>query len=281
MYALIISLVPQLVSAASLWPFLFCSILVLAFLLRTLEAKTKKLSSLEKGSRLWAAALALGSTALLFVGSGHAADLNGYLNRGLSSTWLMLVIVVALGAEHFGRFSKVVGVIAVMLFSANVVWFALKIEENTAASQLRSKIVSEIVSNSRSFPDGSSLVVDAPCLLPRARFDTEVFCSSWDLKGALELKGLDLKDVQPLWDPTFMPNFQTGENQNSFFLIRFDDSGELMSVHEQIESDAPANPYKRKPGGKDFKTLDCLSIFTDSPTRKSNPDILTCLVNPL
>ncbi len=281
LYALAVSLLPQLLSAAIAQPMLLAMALIGGFICTWLMLLPGEPRQSKGHSKLVASSVALLSTSFLFVGSGHAADLNGYLNRGLSSTWILLVIFVALALEQLTIFPIGAGVIALLLASANFLWFNQKIEENTAAGLLRDHIVEEIVSSRSLIPPNASILVDVPCILPGGKFDTDVFCSSWDLKGALEIHGLRIERVLTLWDVSFKSNFQELPEHSPVYLMQFNDSGRLQQSFEIRKTDTLTNPFGRTLGGREFDTLDCLTLVRDVHPSESWRRILKCIVNPI
>lgn len=138
------------------------------------------------------------SNGALFLLSGRYSLVDGYQNRGLMSSWILFSLIVARLLVK-GRFW--VPLFIVVFAAVNFSLFTEKLIESAQAGDARQRVITEIV-KSRELAKNSlpTIVLSLPCVFPNADFRNEIFCTSWDARGALAHNGLDLPTVLVLGD---------------------------------------------------------------------------------
>lgn len=169
------------------------------------------------------------SSGSLFLFSGRYSLIEGYQNRGLTSSWILfsLMIVSLLNSRRLWVSSLVI-----LLTSVNYILFVDKIEEAIQASDAGISVVNQILNQEILLNQGAqTIIVDLQCLLPGGRFRSEIFCTSWDLRGALLSKGLQFSNVWVSEDalPTFLKDLDSKE---SVQVVTFDKDFELVKVEK-------------------------------------------------
>lgn len=139
------------------------------------------------------ATIGLLSCGALYVASGSAAELFGYGNRGLTSAWVYFSLLLALAASSL---PNILRFIVAIICASNFVWFASTVVEDVKASQLRLTIAHQLIEIEKitNVSDSTEvskdvLLVEVPCRLPFSRSQVEIFCTGWDLKGAVNILG--------------------------------------------------------------------------------------------
>lgn len=146
------------------------------------------------------------SSGSLFLLSGRYSLIDGYQNRGLTSSWILFSLLLI---SFLNQRKNLIMILILFVVSVNYVLFVGKIGDSVQAGEVRKTVVAQIL-DKESLVNGSSstIILDLPCLLPTYSFRTEIFCTSWDARGALVNKGLGFENV-----------FVTGDTEDS--LSRF------------------------------------------------------------
>ena len=133
------------------------------------------------------------SSGLLFLFSGRYSSIEGYENRGLTSSWILFSIILVSALSYRKNW---LSFMLILVVATNYLLFLGKIDDSVRASDARRNVIGEIQAQ-RAFirPATSTLILDAPCILPGSRSRTEVFCTAWDARGALEHQGLKFESV--------------------------------------------------------------------------------------
>ena len=285
-YTLLVSIPSNLVRIALEYP--LALILTAAFLFAVFSMVRKNQSLLEATEAnqrkiIFAGVCTLLLAVLMMSFSGQAADHTGYINRGMSLIWLPLALL--LGPLFAGKKPATLA-IASLLVASNSVWFSERVMESNTASDLRLEVVRELSRDStlkgRNGLDGGTLVVDVPCALPGSESGVEIFCTSWDLRGALELEGIRFAKVQPLWDPGFSQNSMTRELQEDTSVVTLDDSGNIIRPGPHT-SWPRGNPFNRVQGSREFLGQDCVNLFSSlifGQNKSNAPELSACLYDP-
>ncbi len=171
--------------------------------------------------------IGLVSSSSLFLLSGRYSLIEGYQNRGLTSSWILfsLLLVTLL------KYRKIwISLLIIFLMSVNYVLFVDKISDAVQASDARRFVVEQII-DQNSLVNGSSttIIVDIPCLLPDGSSRSEVFCTFWDLRGALLNKGLVFSNVFVTEEA--LPIFLNDLEAKAFIqVVTFNEAFELVGV---------------------------------------------------
>lgn len=170
------------------------------------------------------------SSGFLFLLSGRYSLIEGYQNRGLTSSWILFSIILVWSLSY--RKSWLL-VLVTLVVAANYVLFVGKVAEGVQAGEARREVIAEIF-DQESLVNGSSstIILDFPCLLPGGNFRSEVFCTSWDARGALLSKGLGFKNVFVTGDsedplPIFLNDLGAEELVQ---FVKFDQNFEIVQV---------------------------------------------------
>jgi hypothetical protein len=228
---------------------------------------------------LLAAFISLLAGGIIFSMSGHAADHTGYINRGMSLLWLPLALL--LGAIFASR-RPIVLALAALLVASNSVWFFERVLESNSASDLRLKVVKQLIDSPPSNAVGKTVYVDVPCTLPGSKSGIEIFCTSWDLYGALDLGGLGFSGVITVWDPSFGDVALTMNLEEQATVLSFDDLGNLSRLGGQPPW-PNGNPFGRSPGDREYFAQDCLDLYEAlmlNQQKSKGPDLGACLIDP-
>jgi hypothetical protein len=79
--------------------------------------------------------------------------------------------------------------------------------------------------------DGSvSLILDIPCFNKDSKFWTDVFCTSWDARGALRANDMNYKTVNIVNHRRFFDLKDLISQDSELFLVSFDDDFRLTKV---------------------------------------------------
>ncbi len=170
------------------------------------------------------------SSGFLFLLSGRYSLIEGYQNRGLTSSWILFSIILV----WLLRYRKLwLLVLVTLIVAVNYVLFVGKVTEAVTAGEARREVVAEII-DQESLVNGSSstIILDVPCLLPGGNFRSEVFCTSWDARGALLNKGFGFENVFVTGDsedplPVFLNNLSAEE---LIHLVKFNLNFEIVRV---------------------------------------------------
>lgn len=281
-YGLLVSLPGQLVRVVMSRVFEFVALSVFLCLgLRFLPGLQDEKASDRNPTLIGSIVISLLACAGLFLVSGAGADLTGYVNRGLTSTWFVMIFAL-LFLTFFALKEKLIGMLLIVCISAaNFLWFVEKVYESNAASALRSQIVEKIVENADLLDQNQVLVADVPCLLPNSQSDIDIFCTEWDLKGALKLQGVEVKSVLPRWDWKFEELAATNlkESESGVYLA-FSDQGYLLQVQDLRYGEKIPSLAGRGYGGKEFLARNCLENFVSRGTSQTQPPWTQCIINP-
>jgi len=133
------------------------------------------------------------SSGFLFLLSGRYSLIEGYQNRGLTSSWILFSVILVRSLSHR---KKWLSCLIILIIAVNYVLFLGKIEDSVLASDARRTVLAEIRAQEDLISSGTTtLILDVPCLLPEAKVRTEVFCTAWDARGALAREGLKFENV--------------------------------------------------------------------------------------
>lgn len=142
----------------------------------------------RKTSLLYIALLALLSASFLFILSGTDAVVGGYLNRGMTSTWILLALVIAILSDlYWGCITRL---FVLALIVSNISSFMLQRENYAYSWILQNEIARSVVRTLReaNVPLRKiTLLGHVPWRVPSGHNDEEVFQNSWDFSGALWL----------------------------------------------------------------------------------------------
>lgn len=198
------------------------------------------------------------SNGALFLFSGRFSQITGYGNRGQTSSWIIfsILIVILLGSKKNIKFYFL------LFFSAaNYLLFWDKSVESSSASQLRTKIISQlVVSPMVGYERPSTLILKLPCILPNSKFRTEIFCTAWDARGALKFNGLEIANVFLVSDPDFPRYFQKINPEDKLIIIDFTSNFQIVKIQKidlKIAADALA-PYSAKWLEQDSQIEECI-----------------------
>lgn len=223
------------------------------------------------------------SSSSLFLFSGRYSLIEGYENRGLTSSWILfsLMLVALLSSRKFW-----VSLLVVLVTSVNYILFVDKMGEALKASDLGKSVVGQIL-NQKTLVNRvpQTIIVDIPCLLPNSSFQSEVFCTSWDLRGALLNKGLQIPNVWVTEDAllTFLIDLDPRE---SIQVITFNKEFELVRV-EPITTELQDNLIRKielRSQKSKSKIEDCkykLSQLVKLQISGSPSEYLRCARHPL
>jgi hypothetical protein len=172
--------------------------------------------------------LAFLSNSVFFLLSDRYALINGYQNRGLSTSWILISIL----AVTFFRKDRYWLAIFILIFvSVNTVLFAVKVQDAVSAGNIRLQIISSIAESTRmvqvTYPN---IIIDTPCNLPNSNFRTEIFCTSWDAKGALANVGLNYENVLVTGDPDFAYYLSKLPSTDKSVIFRFGTNFEVLKA---------------------------------------------------
>lgn len=139
---------------------------------------------------------------VLYILSGYHATSDGYLNRGLSTAWIVLVVLAAhmLNPLPYKRMLLIVPCLLALVLFQDRIGDAISVsnERNEIADSIALSI-SEIDSTSLHNAKQPTLILaDVPCTSWDSRNKLTVFCTSWDLSSELALRGKPGIDVLPL-----------------------------------------------------------------------------------
>ncbi len=181
--------------------------------------------------------LGLFANSLLFFFSAAPSKLNGYENRGMTSAWILLSLLIASRFTWRRTFHTTV----LLVFAAtNFVFFALKIHEAARATKDRQHVLSQIADSGIIKSDGVvSLILDIPCFVDGSKFRTNVFCTAWDANGALSAQSMKFNSVYVVEDFGFFGLETPVFDDSELFVVAFDKDFDLTGI-EQIEA------YKQK-----------------------------------
>jgi len=132
------------------------------------------------------AVLALLSASFLFMLSGASAHVGGYANRGMTSTWILLALVVAIVSEIYWR--RVFSLFVLTLIVLNACSFMLQRENYANSWTLQNEIARSLVKTFREAKvplEKATVLAHVPPHVPSSYNNEEVFLNSWDLSGAL------------------------------------------------------------------------------------------------
>jgi hypothetical protein len=188
--------------------------------------------------------IGLGSNGGLFLLSGRYASVDGYQNRGLTSTWIIFALILS---SLLVKWRSWITVFVVILAATNFVLFAEKIVESSLAGDARQKVIEEIL-RSQELTEGATdgLVLDLPCFLPKANFRNEIFCTAWDARGALAHNDLRVLKVLVLANSSRTEMKELDVDQR-IFLVSFDTEFKISRI-ESVTRESKLNLIQRAEG---------------------------------
>ena len=228
-YTTLVSLPANLVSTMfSYFPIVFAVFGVYYAVLRLTTLGATNENQGETWNKSIILLLGLLANFFLFFFSAAASMLNGYENRGMTSTWILLSLFLA------SRFTpkKVLNSTILLLFaSTNFVFFNQKIIEASQATRNRESVISQLSDFRMIKADGeSSLILDIPCFDKDSKFVTVVFCTSWDAQGALRANGMKFRSVNIVNDSGFFNHNDPSSQISELFLVSFDADFHLIKA---------------------------------------------------
>lgn len=170
--------------------------------------------------------LALLSSSVLFLVSGSFAQTFGYLNRGMSSVWVLISLLLAIG---FGSQKSLISILAICVAFANYFMFWDVVLEAGKATEARSQVVSQISNKLDTFENfPHTLILDVPCFTKNSKFKTVVFCTAWDARGALLKNEVEFDHVEILQDGGFIGNFRSLPVEEEVLVLSFNKEFKLI-----------------------------------------------------
>lgn len=169
--------------------------------------------------------IALFSNSAFFILSSNYSEINSYQNRGMTCSWIIISVIIV---KVFTRSSIFSLVVLTSLIFANVFLFADKLLVNSQATTFRMRIVEAVTSKSNEIQSDSVLIIDSHCVVPGNNFRIEVFCTSWDAKGALRSNGVVINQVLVTEDPGFLSLFNLLPMDSMLLYARFDSNFQLL-----------------------------------------------------
>jgi hypothetical protein len=177
----------------------------------------------------------IASSSLLFFIAGAYSQINGYQNRGMSGTWVLISLLIATRYELSGKVGKI---LIILVVSTNFLVFSGKVFESIEASKAREKVVTQVSDYLTASGDTAPVVfLDMPCITPADEYKTEVFCTSWDALGALRARGISLSNVSPIGDPAFVGNWESSDIPDGSLNFKFDKEFILKDVSRAMPDD--------------------------------------------
>jgi hypothetical protein len=202
----------------------FLSLVCLLLMWRT--QRRKSLSLEKKHWTPYLVLLAL-SPSVLYIFSGYHATSNGYLNRGLSTAWIVNVVLIAHlihSSPHKRTLLILPCILALLLFQA-------RINDAVHVSNERDQIANSVNAgisdiNSAALYDKKRpalILADVPCTAWNSRNKLTIFCTSWDLSSELALRGHSNINVLPLGArlqfPAYAERISTSGEQISIWYL--------------------------------------------------------------
>lgn len=189
------------------------------------------------------------SPSVLYIFSGYHATSNGYLNRGLSTAWIVNVVLIAhlIQSAPYKRTLLVLPcILALLLFQG-------RINDAIHVSKQRALIANSVISGISDI-DSSSLynkrqpaiiLADVPCTAWDSRNRLTIYCTSWDLSSELALRGFSNLDVLPLGARLQFPEYleRIYTSNNIWYLSNKD--GASVNKATQITSQEAINVLQR------------------------------------
>ncbi len=170
--------------------------------------------------------LAVLCSSVLFLVSGSFAQIFGYLNRGMSSVWVLISLLCAIG---FGSQRSLISILAICVAFANYFMFWDVVLEAGKATEARNQVVSQISNKLDSLENiPHTLILDVPCFTENSKFKTVVFCTAWDARGALLNKKVEFDHVEILQDGGFIANFRSLPVQEEVLVLLFNEEFKLI-----------------------------------------------------
>ena len=170
------------------------------------------------------------SSGLLFLLSGRYSLIDGYQNRGLTSSWILFSLLLI---SFLNQRKNLIMILILFVVSVNYVLFVGKIGDSVQAGEVRKTVVTQILDKELLVNGSSStIILDLPCLLPTYSFRTEIFCASWDARGALVNKGLGFDDVFVTGDTedSLSRFLSVSRAQSDVQVVKFNDVFEIVRI---------------------------------------------------
>jgi hypothetical protein len=279
--SLLFSIPLQLIGSFFSQPIIFVVVLLGSlFLHRTFNVQ--KMSKRELND-IFLLVIALLSNAVFFMLSSNYSEINSYQNRGLTCTWLLISVILVKVLTNSGAVSRI---LLIILITANLFVFADKLVVDSHATVFRNRIVEEVASKAHSFHPDSILVIDSHCVVPGNKYRIEVFCTSWDAKGALRQNGVVAKQVLVTEDPGFLNLYNLLPTDSTVVYLKFDSNFHLLQVEQinGIKSEGSQTIAKRANSLSNRRVKArgiCKSILTQPWNSIGRPKFIECLEDPL
>jgi hypothetical protein len=224
-------------------------VLSLVCILLMWRIKRRKMSSLD--TKHWVPYLILLalSPSVLYIFSGYHATSNGYLNRGLSTAWIVNVVLIA----HLIQSAPYKRILLVLPCILALLLFQDRINDAIHVSNQRT-LIANSVKTGISDIDSSALynksqpaiiLADVPCTAWDSRNRLTIYCTSWDLSSELALRGYSNIDVLPLGARLQFPEYveRIYTSSNIWYMSKKDETG--VNKATQISSQQAVKVLQR------------------------------------
>jgi len=173
------------------------------------------------------------SPSVLYIFSGYHATSNGYLNRGLSTAWIVNVVLIA----HLIHSSPYKSTLLILPCILALLLFQVRINDAVHVSNERDQIANSVntgisdIKSAALYDKGRPAIIlaDVPCTAWNSVNKLTIFCTSWDLSSELALRGRSNINVLPLGARLQFPEYAeriTNSGKNvSIWYLRKDDGG--------------------------------------------------------
>jgi hypothetical protein len=282
-YSIFVSLPGNLIFMILTNFFEFLLIVMLLIYAFPLNQKIDKDLLTERKFQILGLVLAFSSASLLFALSSAAADLSGYLNRGLTSTWLLIILILVTAIPK----TRIGSTLLIVTVASNSIWFSVKVSESNKASEARLFVVDQVLAEENSSINSTdidkNLTLILPCKLPSGKTDIEVFCTSWDAKGALQTFGSNFKNVLVLSTDqnvalNSLSNVLTSSSSDVYI---FDQNFKLIQTERNLNDLEISREFFLLSSGKEFNYNICPSVLTNFKTLVSNEkNLIKCILSP-
>lgn len=279
--SLFFSIPLQLIGSLFFQPVIFV-VMLFGSLFLYRKSKISKMSKRELND-IFLLLLALLSNTVFFMLSSNYSEINSYQNRGLTCTWLLISVILVKVLTSSGSISRI---LLVIFITANLFVFADKLVIDSQATVFRNRIVEEVSSKAHSFHPDSILIIDSHCVVPGNKYRIEVFCTSWDAKGALRQNGVVAKQVLVTEDPGFLNLYNLLPTDSTLEYLKFDSNFHLLQVEQisGIKSEG-SQMIANRANSLSIRRLKvrnmCKSILTHPWNSIGKPKFFECLEDPL
>jgi hypothetical protein len=189
---------------------------------------------------------------VLYILSGYHATSDGYLNRGLSTAWIVVVVL----ASHLFNLLPYKRILLIVPCILALVLFQERISDAISVSNERKEIANSIafsISEINSLAIANTkqpalILADVPCTAWDSRNKLTVYCTSWDLSSELAMRGKPGIDVLPLGArlqfPDYLSKITSAKVYSSIWYLHAKDSMGVIKV-EQVSNDYASTILRR------------------------------------